>query len=188
MARPAPRMTLLTIEEYLELEERADVRHEYVGGHIYAMSGASKRHNVIVGNLFRELYPPARVAGCRVYFNDVKVRAGAEVIYYPDLMVACGDDRGGPLIEEAPCLVVEVTSPSTEQIDRREKLLLYRRIESLRAYVIVDQGSRRVDVHSADPDGSWRLERFEGSGSIELPCPEMALSLDLIYEGTGGNT
>src|SRR5688572_15073 len=147
MGRPAPRMTHLTIEEYLELEEKADVKHEYVGGQIYAMSGASKRHNVIIGNVFAELRPAARHAGCRMYVNDVKVRAAADVIYYPDVMVACGPDQGGPLIEEAPCLVVEVISPSTEMIDRREKMLVYTRMRSLRAYVIVDQDSRRVVCH-----------------------------------------
>jgi Uma2 family endonuclease len=184
MGRPAPRMTLLTIDEYLELEERADIRHEYVGGQLYAMSGASKRHNVIVGNLFSELRDAARRTGCRVYVNDVKVRAGSDVIYYPDVTVACGPDRGGPLIEEAPCLVIEVTSPSTELIDRREKLLVYRRVESLLAYVIVEQGSRRVDMHLREKDRSWRLDTVEGSEAIELPCPEVSLSVATIYEGT----
>jgi Uma2 family endonuclease len=123
---------------------------------------------------------------CRIYMSDVKVRAADDVVYYPDVMVACGPERGGTLIEEAPCLVVEVTSPSSEVIDRREKLFVYKRLPGLLAYLVVDQERRRVDRHWRDEQGEWRHERVEESGSIEVPCPPTTLALDQVYARAGG--
>jgi Uma2 family endonuclease len=88
-------------------------------------------------------------------------------------------------VEEAPCVLVEITSPTTEAIDRREKLLVYRRIEGLRSYLIVDQASRRVDRHWRDDEGVWRHEVVGGTGRVNVPCPEVELRLDTIYERAG---
>ncbi len=103
-------------------------------------------------------------------------------------MVVCppegepGDDEA--LFEEAPCLVVEVTSPSTENIDRREKLLAYRRITSLKAYLIVDQQELRVERHWRDESRRWwRAEAVGTEGVVPVPCPETELTLSQIYEG-----
>ncbi len=79
----------LTVEEYLKLEESAAIRHEYVGGEVYAMVGASRRHNEIVSNVSGILCNAARGGPCRVYSSDFKLRVAADVIYYPDVMVAC---------------------------------------------------------------------------------------------------
>jgi Uma2 family endonuclease len=183
MSQPAIRHPPVSVEEYLRLEKASPVRHEYVGGIIYALAGASKRHSRIVLNIATRLVPAARGGPCRVYDHDVKVRAAADLFYYPDLSVSCADDPGHPLIEEAPCLVVEVTSPSTERIDRREKLMAYQQIRTLQAYLIVDQERRRVERHWRDPDGIWQREEFTGSGHLAVPCPQTPLSLDEIYEG-----
>jgi Uma2 family endonuclease len=141
----AARHHLLTLDDYFRLEAAAvDVKHEYVAGQVYAMSGASRRHNRIAGNIFARLWTAARGGPCRVYMSDVKLRAAHDVVYYPDVMVACGAEGTDPLVEDAPCLVVEVLSPSTQLTDRREKALVYRQLASLRAYVIVDQARRWV--------------------------------------------
>jgi Uma2 family endonuclease len=100
-------------------------------------------------------------------------------------MVACGPDRGTALIEEAPCLVTEVLSPSTSSIDRREKLLTYRRMESVQAYLVVAQDQRRVDRHWRDERGEWRFEVVEDAGEVKIECPVTTLTLEAIYEGTG---
>lgn len=138
-----PGVVPLTVEEYLRFEEQSDVRHEYVAGTLYAMSGATLRHNRLLLNIATRL---RAVQGdrCSVFVNDVKVRAARDVFYYPDVVVACGalDDTAVFLSE--PCLIVEVTSPSTRRIDRREKLLAYCDMPSLRAYLIVDQRRRWV--------------------------------------------
>ncbi|HEY7567370.1 MAG TPA: Uma2 family endonuclease, partial [Gemmatimonadaceae bacterium] len=82
-----------------------------------------------------------------------------------------------------PCLLVEVTSPSTARVDRTNKLLAYRSIPSLKTYLIVEQAWRRVVRHWRDPSGTWHEEDLRGDGSIVLSCPEVMLTLDQIYEG-----
>ncbi len=122
MAEPTTPHDSLTVEEYLKLEESATVRHEYVAGEIHAMTGATRRHNRIAGNVYATLLSAARNSTCRVYMETVKLRAAADTIYYPDVMVACGSEPEDPYVESEPCLVVEVVSSNTEMTDRREKL------------------------------------------------------------------
>ncbi len=180
MAERAERHKLLTVEEYLKLEETATVKHEYVAGAIHAMVGTTKRHNTIAGNIFARLWGVSRGGPCRVYASDVKVRV-EDVVYYPDVMVACGPEDDDPLIEHTPCLIVEVTSPSTESIDRREKMLNYRKIPSLQAYLIVDQNRRWIERHWRDENGEWRQGGLD-QGSMPVPCPETTLPFEEVYE------
>lgn len=175
---------LLTVEEYLRLEARAEVRHEYVAGATFAMTGGTVRHAKIIGNVFAQLRAAAAGGPCRVLVNDVKVRAAADVFYYPDVVVACGPVADTDVYLREPCLVVEVTSPGSESTDRREKLLAYRQIATLRAYLVVDQRRRRVEVHARDAaGGAWRHEQVAGDGAVELPCPAARLALDAVYAG-----
>ncbi|MDQ3436415.1 MAG: Uma2 family endonuclease [Actinomycetota bacterium] len=169
----------LTVDEYLKLEESATVRHEYVGGEIFAMVGAMKRHNRIIGNISGCLWGAARGAACRVYSESVKLRVSDDVIYYPDVMVACGPEGDDPHVEDDPCVVVEVASPSTETTDRREKLATYKRMPGLEAYLIISQARKWVERHFRTEDGVWRRGDLVDEGS----CPETDLSLAEIYEG-----
>ncbi len=98
-------------------------------------------------------------------------------------MVVCESPPENLYIEEAPCLVVEVTSRSTRATDRREKAMVYRSIESVRAYVIVYQDRRRVEWHWRNPNGEWSHAEIAGSGDVPIPCPEATLTLDEIYAG-----
>ena len=173
----------LTMEEYLELEESATVRHEYVGGEIFAMVGATKRHNRIVGNFLARLWEAARGGDCRVYSESVKLRVADDVIYYPNMMVACGPEGNDPVVEDDPCLVAEVASPSTETTDRREKLAAYERMPGLRAYLIVAQDRRWVESHVRGEDNLWQRGDLVDEGGFSVPCPETSLALTEIYEG-----
>lgn len=176
----------LTIEEYLELEETAEIRHEYVGGNVYAMTGATKRHNRIVGNIYRRLADAAEDGPCRVYVEGVKLQVASDVIYYPDVMVACGPDND-PLIEDDPCLVVEVVSPTTETVDRREKFLAYRQLPNLQAYLIVSQDRGWIEHHFRDEGGEWRRDDIVEKDSFSVPCPPGArLMLNDVYRGLEG--
>jgi Uma2 family endonuclease len=183
VAEGAVRHQTLTVEEYFDLEAASSVRHDYVAGVMYALAGASKRHNHIALNIARLLGAAASDGLCRVYMSDVKLRAGEDVYYYPDVMVACGPEGKDAFVEEAPCLVVEVVSPSTAVIDRREKLVAYKRIPTLEAYVIVEQDARRVQRHWRDEQGVWWDAEVSGQGRVPLPCPETTLTLDEIYAG-----
>ena len=172
----------LSIEDYLEMEKTATVRHEYVAGEVYAMTGASRRHNRIAGNAYRRLADAAAGGPCRVYMETVKLRVD-DVFYYPDVMVACEDEPDDPYYEDSPCLVVEVVSPSTETTDRREKLAAYKHIPGLKAYLIFDQDRARVERHFRDEEGAWRRADMVDEGQFSVPCPETSLSLAQIYEG-----
>jgi Uma2 family endonuclease len=183
MAEPTASHDSLTVEEYLQLEESATVRHEYVGGEIFAMVGATKRQNRIVGNIFARLWGVARGGDCRVYSEGVKLRVAEDVIYYPDVMVACGPEGEDPLVEDDPCLVVEVVSPRTETTDRREKLAAYKRMPGLRAYLIVAQDRTWVEHHLRGEDNVWHRGDLVDDGRFSVPCPDTTLTLAEIYEG-----
>lgn len=188
VSEPAAPQEPLSVVEYLELERMSALRHEYVAGEIHAHAGGTRRHDVISGNIFASLWNAARSGPCRVHTADRLLRTAEDVFYYPDVMVVCPPqdepDDDAALFEDAPCLVVEVTSPSTEAIDRREKLLTYRRITSLKAYLIVDQRELRVERHWRDESGRWwRAEAVGADGIAPVPCPEIELTLPRIYEG-----
>ncbi len=163
------------------------LRHEYVGGAIYALAGSTRRHDIIATNILALLWNAARDGPCRVHTSDRRLRAAADVFYYPDVMVVCppeneetGDEA---LFEDAPCLVVEVTSPSTQAIDRREKLLAYKKLPNLRAYLIVAQEEMRVERHWRDEaDQWWQAEVTRPEGVVPFPETELALAPQ-IYEG-----
>ena len=172
----------MSLDEYLAFEEQSPVKHEYVAGEVYLMSGVTLRHNLITLNVARALHAHARQRGCRVLATDVKLRAAADRIYYPDAMVACGAAASVELVVDAPSLIVEVTSPSTRATDRREKLDAYMRIPSLRAYLIVEQRRRQVLVYTRDESAGWLRDEINGSGEASIAFLGAALSLEDIYE------
>jgi Uma2 family endonuclease len=158
------------------------MKHEYVAGEAYAMAGVTTRHNLITLNIARQLHTAARGRRCRVFATDVRLRAAEDRFYYPDLIVACGIAGDVELVVEEPCLVVEVTSPASRAIDRREKCTVYQQIGSLRGYLIVDQRRRHVLAYTREPAGEWMRGEYEADGEIRIPCPDSALTLDQIYE------
>lgn len=168
-------------DEYLTYEENAQNKHELVDGVLYAMAGVSDNHNQIVINIVGHLWQAARKGSCKVYANDMKLRADRFTSYYPDVMVVCEGDRE-EYFKQNPCLVLEVLSRSTENSDRREKLQKYRRISSLQTYILVDSLSRRVEGYYRE-GRKWLYLDVVGEGSVPVPCPEMSLSLDEVYEG-----
>lgn len=175
----------LTVEDYLAAEDASDIRHEYIGGRLYTMTGASVRHNHIAGNLFAMLHPAARAKGCEVFMTDVKLHlqaGGEDVFYYPDLMACCDPSDDHPYYRERPCLLVEILSESTERIDRREKWMAYTQIPSLQGYLILSQEQTRASLYRRDAD--WRGVHFsEPDQRLDLPCVELTPVLDALYAG-----
>jgi Uma2 family endonuclease len=165
------------------MEEASSTKHEYVAGEVFALSGATQRHNLIAGNVLAQLWNAARGDQCRVYGGDMRVRIGDDAVYYPDVQVVCDPADSEPLFTTNPCVIVEVLSPSTSSIDLREKLLVYKRIESLRAYMIVFQDQRRVLRHYRDEDNKWFDALHGADSTVPFPCPEVELTLAEIYEG-----
>jgi Uma2 family endonuclease len=172
----------LTITEYEALEAATGIKHEYVLGEVYALAGAAENHNRIALNIAAALLPAARAVGCRVVGSDQKLQPDDSLFYYPDVQVLCDPTDNDPLIKRRPCSVVEVTSDSTESIDRREKLLAYRGIANLNLYLIVAQDRREVTVHRRESGGSWLTQRVYDQDAIDVDCVGARLSLDSIYE------
>jgi Uma2 family endonuclease len=112
----------------------------------------------------------------------MRVRAARDIYYYPDVAVVCGRLDDQAIFADDPCVIVEVTSPSTARVDRSEKLDAYRQIAALRAYLIVDHRRRRVERHWRDaPDASWQRTEVIADGHVPIPCLDVEVSLDEIY-------
>lgn len=183
MREPAYRGRRLSVEEYLAREERAERRHEYVDGYVYAMSGPRVRHMKIAGNIFAHLRGATRGTPCEVFMTDAKVRIGDERFYYPDVITIRTPIDDDDVYVTDPCLVVEVTSPGTRATDRREKLVAYGKIDALQAYLVVDHRRRFVEWYVRDADGLRLHADVAGDGAIDLACPRATLTLDTIYDG-----
>ena len=134
-------------------------------------------------NIATRLSAAAGDGPCQVYGSDMRLRIGNELVYYPDVQVVCDPADTEEMYTTSPCVVVEVLSPSTESIDLREKLIAYRRLESLQAYIIVFRDSVRVRRHYRDENGQWFDAEVGGDGNVPFPCPEVQLRLADIYRG-----
>jgi Uma2 family endonuclease len=179
--------TYITPEEYLAIERAAEYKNEYVNGEIFAMTGASRKHNLIAGNIFGELREQLKGKPCEVYPGEMRVKAPAARSYvYPDVVVACGD----PQFEDGyldtllnPTLVVEVLSKSTESYNRLAKSAYYRTIESLVEYLLIAQEEFRVEQYVKQADGRWLLSDVRSlENAIELEGIGCSLALRDIYE------
>lgn len=172
---------LISKADYLAGELLASERHEYVNGCVYAMAGASKRHNRIAGNIYRAVM----VAGsaCTAYISDMKVHSDKyQSYYYPDV-VGCDPNETDEYVLENPCLIVEVTSDSTLRKDYLEKSLAYQAISSVQVYLIVAQDQVQVDMLTRASDGAWELQQFNELGvELSLSFPLLSLSMTAIYE------
>lgn len=174
--------TKISVEDYLKGEKKSPVKYEFVCGEVYAMAGTTMRHNIIAGEIFARLLAELSDSKCQPFMSDVKVRAAPETYYYPDVMVSCEEISQNSLICENPILIVEVTSPSTKHIDRREKLALYLRMPSVQEYVIVDQHKMNVEIHRRDENGNWITYYFdEPDDEIEFKSVELTLPITEIY-------
>lgn len=174
-----------TPEDYLAGEKDSSIRHEYVLGEVYAMAGASDGHVTVSGNMLSLLKTHLRGSDCRVYMTDMKVRyKRGDAFFYPDLLVTCDPaDRKKNYFKDAPRLLIEVISPTTEGFDRGGKFAYYRQIESLAEYVLIDPREYRVDVFNRNEAGRWELTGFVGADSIvELRSIGLGISMRDIFE------
>ena len=192
--------TYLTPEEYIAFERKAlpnseIIRHEYLNGELIAMSGASRAHNLISGNIFGELRAQLRGSGCETYMSDMRVSTPPTASYfYPDVVVVCEDPRFEDDVFDTllnPIILVEVLSPSTEAYDRGEKFGHYRQLTSLQEYVLVAQDKVLVEHYRREekqrtapiPGKDWIFTDFQELGeTLPLISIHCELPLQEIYE------
>ena len=177
----------LSPDVYLDIERDAELRSEYDNGEIYAMAGASEKHNVIAGNTFSALHAKLRQRKCTVYQNDMRLRIEKfDKFVYPDIMVVCGDkhfydDEFDTLLN--PIIIIEILSTSTESYDRGQKFAAYRSIPSLQEYVLISQEDIIVERFQKNGDGFWVLsDAVDLAGVLELDSIELQVALSDIYE------
>jgi Uma2 family endonuclease len=174
--------TKISVEDYLEGEKFSPVKHEYIEGEVYAMAGTSNNHARISVNLTTALSIHLRNSACEPFAGETKVRAAIDVFYYPDILVSCEVTEEDTYFRNNPILVIEITSPSTEHIDRREKLFAYQRIASVQEYAVVDQHRMNVELHRRQPNGSWITYFFDASDDqIEFQSVDLTLPITEIY-------
>ncbi len=177
----------LTVEEYLKFEEESPNRHEYVAGYVYAMSRPVLRHEMIAINLVVQFQSQLRGTLCRAFGSNTKVRFKVDqddIFYVPDLMVECGSFTENLEAQwlTSPCLIAEVLSPSTQDIDRREKALNYRHIKSLEEYLVIAQRSMEVTVFRRSDN--WRpLVLTAPEDIFQSRAAQITVTLANIYEG-----
>ncbi|MBD2496057.1 Uma2 family endonuclease [Nostoc sp. FACHB-280] len=175
----------ISSEEYLQMEEKSSIKHEYIDGYIYAIAGASDPHVTIAGNLFALVRNHVRGSGCRVYIADMKARIESlNRYYYPDVMVTCDSrDQETPGHKRFPCLIVEVLSDSTEAFDRGDKFADYQTIETLKEYVLINTKRQRVECFRLNDDGFWVLQTYTSQEqTVQLKSINFEATITELYE------
>jgi Uma2 family endonuclease len=183
MSRSAA-VSRMSYAEYLELERTSEMKHEYLRGEVFAMAGDTPEHARLAANIIGELTAALRGRPCSVFTSDARVRIEAtDRATYPDVTVVCGrlehaaDD---PDSISNPVVIVEILSDATEAEDRGEKFAHYRRLASLREYVLVSQRARRLEVYRRR-DERWLLDEAGTGETLRLESIDVVLSVDEVY-------
>ncbi len=173
------KLKYLSPNEYLIQESQANIRHEYVDGEIFAMAGASERHNKIALNIAFQLRAATRGTNCSIFMSDMKIRVQqGKRFYYPDVSMCCDLKDNDPYFKDQPCLIAEVLSKSTATTDRREKWLAYRNISSLRYYLLVNSNQPKIDYFHRINNEIWELGQLTSSQeSLAINCASQQAKL-----------
>jgi Uma2 family endonuclease len=180
-------MPRMSEEEYLDFERKSEIKHEALNGYIYAMAGASRRHNLLSVSTTSILYNQLLDKPCEIYPSDMRVKAEAsdKLYTYPDISIVCGepqlaDEKFDILLN--PIILIEILSPTTEAYDRGEKFQIYRELKSLREYLLISQASPRIEHYLLQDNGKWELTDARGiDATLELPSIACTLALSDVY-------
>ncbi len=174
-------------QEYLRLERQSEYKSEYLNGEIFAMTGASRKHNLVTTNISSSLHRQLKGRPCEVYAVDMRVKVRATGLYtYPDVAVVCGD----PQFEDEqvdtlvnPTVLIEVLSDSTERYDRIAKSSYYRTIDSLAEHLLVAQNEIRLEQYVRQPNGEWLLcEYVTLDSAAQVTSIDCSLLLSDVYD------
>lgn len=184
---PAPKYSFISPEDYLAMERSSDQKHEYFKGEVFAMSGASMDHNLIVKNINTLVLPFLKGKRCNMFGSDLRIHIPENSLYtYPDLSIIFGTpetsgDENDNFIN--PSVLIEILSKSTRDYDRGSKFMLYRSIRSLKEYITIDSLSVNVEVWNRNEDNSWVLHEYRQlTESYTISTIEFTLQLSDIYE------
>lgn len=180
----------MTVEEYIEWEAKQEIRHEYVNGEVFAMTGGTIPHNDIALNFYTALHPHLRSTGCRMNVSDVKLQVSFQSrYYYPDVIVSCdAQDLNSRTFIQNPKIIVEVLSPSTSAKDRDEKFTCYLKIPTLQEYILIDSEKIFVERYCRGDGRMWLYYSYTAGEMIALSSIGFNLPIALLYEGVGFET
>jgi Uma2 family endonuclease len=180
-----PKFDYITPDEYLEMEEKSEIKHEYIDGYVYAMAGANDPHVTIASNAFSMIRSHLRGSNCRVYISDMKARIDSlNRFYYPDVMVTCDPrDTQSQNQKRYPKLIIEVLSKSTEGFERGDKFADYQQIETLEEYILVNTKRQRLDCFRRNEEGLWVLKSYsDGQEKFQLSSINFEGEFTDLYE------
>lgn len=183
----APSQRRFTIAEYLALEEDSETKHEFYQGEIFAMAGATIRHNEISGDIFAGLHTRLKGKGCRPYGSDLRIRVKKPNLFtYADTLVICGKIEPAEESKHSvtnPRVIFEVLSKSTENYDRGQKWEFYQQLDSLQEYVLVSQEEAKVTRYYRAPGGPWQYLLISGlDQALRLESLDCELPLSEVYD------
>jgi len=176
----------MTVVDYLAMERAAETKNEYINGEVRPMTGASRRHNLILGNIYAFLHAQLRQSTCEIYPSALRVKVEAANLYtYPDISAVCATPTFDDVYKDTllnPCLIIEVLSPSTAAYDRGEKFENYRQIQSLQDYLLVAQDKMHIEYYTRQSDNTWVFVEFKhADDSFTLASIQCVLLLQEVY-------
>ncbi|MCC7495396.1 MAG: Uma2 family endonuclease [Fimbriimonadaceae bacterium] len=174
----------ISAEQYLAAEARSEGRHEYIGGHVFALAGARQAHNTIVSNVLARLWQHLRGTPCRVFSSDMLLRVATDRFYYPDILVGCDEYPDEALYIADARVVVEVTLDSTRRADLGEKAAAYLGLPSLSAYAVIAGDACQVALHERTSAGVSTALLCQPDAILRLDCLAFQIALGEIYERT----
>jgi len=186
MAQPA--VQFIQPEEYLAMEREATDRHEYYKGEVFLMSGASFKHNVIEDNIRVLIGSHLKGKNCRSFGSNLRVHIPSNTLYtYPDVLIVCDEPKFADDVFDTllnPSVLMEILSPSTANYDRGTKWDLYREIESLKEYILLDSTAVHLVHYTKNSDGTWTLSELKSKEqSFTMPTIGLQLSMADVYDG-----
>lgn len=186
MPATALRHATVSVDRYLADELKSPIKHEYVGGTVYAMAGARNIHNIIAGNFFGALHSRLRGKKCRPFNSDTKVRVKLPDhvrFYYPDVQVSCLPNPVDDTFQDSPNVIIEVLSNSTRRVDEGEKKDAYLTIPTLESYLLVDSANKEVVIYQRGEMGFERSVLVGDDVAVPVPCLGFDVPMSEIYEG-----
>jgi Uma2 family endonuclease len=183
MGHPA-KVAEFNAQDYLAWESARADKNEFLRGEVFAMVGATRKHVTVAGNVFRLLSNALQGSSCRAYISDMKLRIeAADAFFYPDVLVTCNaKDHEADAYMVSAVLIVEVLSLSTEAYDRGEKFAAYRKVPTLREYLLIDPESRRVEIYRASTEGQWVLTEVDLNGTLPLTSVDIEVPVQQLFE------
>ncbi len=176
---------LYSLEEYFEIEKNSDIKHEFIYGEVFAMSGASPNHNRIAAAIGSQLDQQLVDTTCEAFINDLRTKTHNQIYKYPDVVVACDPRfqtiRGLESLTN-PILIVEVLSRTTENFDQEGKFQEYQQIDSLRYYLLVAQNEVSATLLIREDNNTWTSQSFNTLDDvIALPAINCSLTMRRTY-------